>query len=175
MDIQVGDRVKYKVKRTGNMYIEIVDSKERAEDLENGTYYEILKIERPKYEVIKNEINKVTEHHITIQTDKLKELILENHIHYDTLKLKDAIEYLMLMKDKIDFNKIGFVYGTDSIDTVLRYIENSISKENIKKEIKKLEEKIDNLHGASDCVLIDDYENIIEAYRKLLNMKVEDK
>ncbi len=90
-------------------------------------------------------------------------------------ELEEAIKYLMLMKDKLDFNKTGFVYGADSIDTVLRYIENSISKEDIKKEIKKLEEKIDCLFEASDCVLIDDYENIIEAYKKLLNRKVEDK
>ena len=36
---------------------------------------------------------------------------------------KEAIEYLMLMHDKLDFNKQGFVYGSEAIATVLNNFE----------------------------------------------------
>lgn len=34
-----------------------------------------------------------------------------------------AIEYLKYMKDRLDFNKIGYVYGKESIETALNLIQ----------------------------------------------------
>lgn len=74
----------------------------------------------------------------------------------------------MLMKDKLDFNKYGFVYGPDSIDTVLNYIENSIPKETIIEKLNNLElseelqESWNELDGSTAVTL---------AYKELLRNK----
>lgn len=56
-----------------------------------------------------------------------------------------AIEYLMLMKDRMEFNRLGYVYGADSIDIILNLIEkqqkaleDSVSKEVIREKIKEI-------------------------------------
>lgn len=39
------------------------------------------------------------------------------------LSEKQAIEYLEYMKKRLDFNKIGYVYGKESIETALNLIK----------------------------------------------------
>lgn len=83
-----------------------------------------------------------------------------------------SIEYLMLMKDKLDFNKYGFVYGQDTIDTVLNLIqklqeekeihiklEQQYKKEylDVKKEVEKYKY---SYQKALDSVIESDRENI---------------
>lgn len=50
---------------------------------------------------------------------------------------KKAIEYLKYMKNRLDFNKIGYVYAKEDIETVLNLIDrleegNELQKENYK-------------------------------------------
>ena len=54
-------------------------------------------------------------------------------------------------------------------NTILEYIkENYISKDKIRKLIKEKQDKINKLHSASDCVIIDDLENQISILQELL-------
>lgn len=57
-------------------------------------------------------------------------------------KLEEAVKYLKIIKDT-DLLKAGYVYGTEAIETVLNYIENSIQKENMlnKKYIDNIREE----------------------------------
>lgn len=48
-------------------------------------------------------------------------------------ELEEAVKYLKTIKDT-DLLKAGYVYGTEAIETVLNYIENSIQKENMLNE-----------------------------------------
>ncbi len=48
-------------------------------------------------------------------------------------ELEEAVKYLKAIKDT-DLLKAGYVYGTEAIETVLNYIENSIQKENMLNE-----------------------------------------
>lgn len=76
----------------------------------------------------------------------------------------------------------------DNIKIILNFIE-KLQKENeklreikncvvpvsvIKKWIKDREEKIEKMHPASDCVLIDDYETQIDILKKLLEDEIYD-
>lgn len=69
-----------------------------------GCYQGFYCIANCKYDMTQIKERKVTEHHIKIRIEKLKELILENHINYDTLKLKDkkaiATRYAYFETDK---------------------------------------------------------------------------
>ena len=94
MDIQVGDRVIYKSLNEPNYQkreIIVTDENEIIKILKHikDTHIEILKIERPLYEEKYKE--GITTHHVTIETDKLKELILENNNYYRNLSLKTKI------------------------------------------------------------------------------------
>ncbi len=55
-------------------------------------------------------------------------------------ELEEAIQYLMLMRKRLNFDKYGYVHGADSIDTVLDYIENSVSKKVIEENINILKQ-----------------------------------
>lgn len=52
MDIQIGDRVTYKSVKTGRTATLIIDGTAVQEDIRDNRFFEILKIERPKYETI---------------------------------------------------------------------------------------------------------------------------
>lgn len=55
------------------------------------------------------------------------------------MELEEAIKYLKIIKmDKNNLNKIGYVYGTEAIETVLQVLENSIPKKKIEDEIEEL-------------------------------------
>lgn len=55
-------------------------------------------------------------------------------------ELEEAIKYLKLIRKNHDLEKNGYVYTEEAIETVLNYIDNSISKEKIKKKIEELNE-----------------------------------
>jgi len=64
MDIQVGDRVTYKSIRTGEIRTLIIDGTALEKDMnakDSKQFFEILKIERPKYEVIEEKKELLTE------------------------------------------------------------------------------------------------------------------
>lgn len=86
--LQVGDKITWQDKE-----IEIINDMDRLQEIEEYLQEEgsenILKIERPLYEEKYKE--GITTHHVTIETDKLKELILENNNYYRNLSLKTKI------------------------------------------------------------------------------------
>ena len=94
MDIQVGDRVTFKDETNFKILEKIIVNRTEQEYYQaqfNNKFYELLKIERPQYEEIYKE--GVRTHHVTIETDKLKELILETHKDYwNDYTLKAKIE-----------------------------------------------------------------------------------
>lgn len=51
-------------------------------------------------------------------------------------ELEEAIKYLKIIKDT-DLLKAGYVYGTEAIETVLNYIENSIPKQTLIEKIRE--------------------------------------
>lgn len=53
-------------------------------------------------------------------------------------ELEEAIKYLKLIRKNHDLEKKGYVYTEEAIQTVLNYIENSISKEVIEEKIEEL-------------------------------------
>lgn len=57
-------------------------------------------------------------------------------------ELEEAVKYLKIIKDT-ELLKAGYVYGTEAIETVLNYIENSIPKKVIEEKIKELEDLLD--------------------------------
>lgn len=54
------------------------------------------------------------------------------------MKLEEAIKYLDMMENKINFDLEGYTYGNEAIDTVLEVLKNSIP-------INKIEDKINEL------------------------------
>lgn len=64
----------------------------------------------------------------------------------DKMELEEAKKYLKLMKmDKNNLNKIGYVYGTEAIKTVLEALENSIPRKKIEDVLKKIQEEYELL------------------------------
>ncbi len=61
MDIQVGDKVTFKSIKTGEIITLVVSGNGLKKDLLNKNYAEILKIERPKYEVVEEKKELLTE------------------------------------------------------------------------------------------------------------------
>ena len=90
MNIQIGDRITYKNSMNDIRQVIIKDEEQKNKYCNNKTAFEILKIERPQYEETYKK--GVITHHITIATEKLKQLILENHSNYINYALKDKIK-----------------------------------------------------------------------------------
>ena len=90
MNIQIGDRITYKNSMNDIRQVIIKDEEQKNKYCNNKTAFEILKIERPQYEETYKK--GVITHHITIETEKLKQLILENHSNYINYVLKDKIK-----------------------------------------------------------------------------------
>lgn len=104
MDIQVGDRVTYKCININKeeAEIEIIKDNIMLNDYKNRfeqDFWELLKIERPQYEETYKK--GVITHHVTIETEKLKQLILENNNYYRNLSLKTKIT---LVKQYAEFD-----------------------------------------------------------------------
>lgn len=97
LDLQVGDRVTYKYKDENDSRIIVITSNNYKVIILDDDK-EILKIERPQYEEMYKK--GVTTHHITIETDKIKELILEKH-YYVTYTSKKKIA---LVKQYAEFD-----------------------------------------------------------------------
>ena len=89
---------------------------------------------------------------------------------------KQQKETEMLKAITQNYNAIGGeTFGDDRIIVCsMKYFNdgyfkrNYIFKDKIKEEIKRLEKYIEELHPASDCMLIEDYETYIRAYKELL-------
>ena len=47
------------------------------------------------------------------------------------MDLTEVIEYLELMKKEIDFNKLGYVYGNETIATALKLLRFTNKAENV--------------------------------------------
>ena len=61
IDLQVGDRVTYRIIKTNEILTLIIDGSSLLEDLKDKKHIEILKIERPKYEVVEEKKELLTE------------------------------------------------------------------------------------------------------------------
>ena len=122
MDIQVGDRVtyldSYKTKR-----ITIIKDAEMVETfkIDTGLYIEILKIERPKYEVIEEKKELLTEE----EKEYIKNYTYFNKIDYKTLRISIAsIEFIngnfsiacyVNTNDRFNNIKSGHIYEKEEL------------------------------------------------------------
>lgn len=66
---------------------------------------------------------------------------------------KKSIEYLKYMGNNINFNKIGYVYGNETIEQILNLIER------IKKENEKLKRLMAHKNGYTEALEKDLFEN----------------
>lgn len=112
LDVHIGDRITYKNSMNDIRKVIIKDEEQKNKYCNNKTAFEILKIERPQYEEIYKK-GVITEH-ITIETDKLKELILETHKDYwhdYTLKakIKAVTRYAEFDNDRELLNFLKFM------------------------------------------------------------------
>lgn len=81
------------------------------------------------------------------------EKFCKNHI--------EDIEAIIDAYEKLD-QKFRYAVPDDMVSKLY------ISKDKIKEMIKEKENRIDKMHPASDCVIIDDLENQIEVLKELL-------
>ncbi len=101
-NIEVGDRVTYRCKNEAKInYQIIVDSDAQIEDFKQQKDLEILKIERPKYEVIEEKKELLTKE----EKEFLKVYFKLTDLEYDSIKRNNDNLYLYL-KDSIVFMKI---------------------------------------------------------------------
>ena len=89
---------------------------------------------------------------------------------------KKAVEYLEYMKNRLDFNKIGYVYAKEYIDTVLNLIT-KLQKENEEKD-KQIDLMAEYMFNKNKAQLIIEYgienkEQFIEKFEKLAKEKGE--
>lgn len=90
MEIEVGDRVTYKYKNYNTKYGEIVTSELEKEALLSRDNIEILKIERPNWEVVEEKKELLTEE----EREFLKIYTKFNKIKYDKLRFcTDCVEF----------------------------------------------------------------------------------
>lgn len=89
LDMQIGDRITYKNSMNDIRQVIIKDEEQKNKYCNNKTAFEILKIERSQYEETYKK--GIITHHVTIETEKLKQLILENNNYYRNLSLKTKI------------------------------------------------------------------------------------
>lgn len=99
LDMQIGDRVTYKNNMNDIRQVIIKDEEQKNKYCNNKTAFEILKIERSQYEETYKK--GIITHHVTIETEKLKQLILENNNYYRNLSLKTKIT---LVKQYTEFD-----------------------------------------------------------------------
>ena len=85
---------------------------------------------------------------------------------------KHSIQILLNLLEKkqqeIENLKDKYILEKVAKEEVEELLENSISKDRIKNKIKEKQNKINKLHSASDCVIIDDLENEISILQELL-------
>lgn len=62
--------------------------------------------------------------------------------------------------EELEIYMTGFMKGAEA--------ENNLMKAIIRAKIKKLQTRIESMHGASDCVVIDELETKIETLEELL-------
>ena len=114
-----------------------------------------------------------------------------------SLEEKKALKYFYNLRATIDESnmlfdeEINVKHGKETIKqiTIILNLIEKLQKENeklreikncvvpvsvIKKWIKDRKEKIEKMHPASDCVLIDDYETQIDILKKLLEDEIYD-
>ena len=89
--------------------------------------------------------------------------------------LLNLIEKLQKEITRLQNKLLDKIEGTKIIkEETTEYIkENYISKDKIRKLIKEKQDKINKLHSASDCVIIDDLENQISILQELLESSDE--
>ena len=110
MDIQVGDRVTYKIREI--VFTEIINNLSWGVKLKNDAMYEILKIERPKYEVV----------------EEKKELLTEEEREF----LKDICKYYDVSKIQLGISSLYFYTNTDYL-IINVVIPEKLQFENIKR------------------------------------------
>lgn len=117
LDMQIGDRVTYKNNMNDIRQVIIKDEEQKNKYCNNKTAFEILKIERPQYEETYKK--GFTTHHVTIETEKLKQLILENNNYYrkwmKNISLKVTEEDIKQWKEKQKKKRINMVATSVSV------------------------------------------------------------
>ena len=137
---------KYYNKISENTIMSVEDAKNIINDMRNDKFKIIGKV---KY--------------TNLETATIRMLKEAQSLERKLEKLQKEITRLQnKLLDKIEGTKIIKEETTEYIK------ENYISKDKIRKLIKEKQDKINKLHSASDCVIIDDLENQISILQELL-------
>ena len=94
MDMQVGDKVTYKIREI--VFTEIINNLSWGVKLKNDAMYEILKIERPKYEVVEEKKELLTEEEREFLKQYIKLIGLKKGVKY-IKKLINRFLYVILL------------------------------------------------------------------------------
>ena len=106
MDMQVGDKVTYKIREI--VFTEIINNLSWGVKLKNDAMYEILKIERPKYEVVEEKKELLTEEEREFLKQYIKLIGFEKDVGY----IKKSINRFLyvILSDDSNF-EIEVSYG----------------------------------------------------------------
>ena len=116
MDIQIGDIVTYKFLGNNEIRKQVITYEGFIKDLMDSSYYKILKIERPKYEVVEAKKELLTEE----EKDFLKQYIkiIENLNNGKVNRIRRSEENIyLLLKTGINYHiEIGIKFGNMKVD-----------------------------------------------------------
>lgn len=115
MDIQVGDRITYK-----NGHVELIQNNENLKDRIENCTIEVVKIERPKYEIVEEKEELLTEEEKEFLKNYVKLIESLNNGKVDTiinlgtllvLHLKTSIDYYTEIGSNFkDLKKIKYIH-----------------------------------------------------------------
>ena len=145
-------------------------------DKEEKYYNKIMKQDKMSLEEAKNIIDemyqdkyKIIEENNTIYVDRLDEVKFTN-LEFASVRMLREVQSLRRKLEKLQKENEELKQENRRIKFFSNnlYIEDYIPKRVIKNKIKEKQDKINKLHSASDCVIIDDLENQISVLQELL-------
>ena len=108
LDIQIGDKVIYKDLNRNEVFTSIITYSEEIKILINNEDYEILKVERPKYEVVEEKKELLTEKEKKYLRNVIEPL-KQNKIKVRKTKGSDMYLEIMIFSDD-DYDMFGLPY-----------------------------------------------------------------
>lgn len=115
-----------------------------------------------EYQKVKEKNNKMISENIY-----LKEELRKTNRY--SLQIEELRNQNAELRDELEVKNAELYKEKEARKLILFAVENDyISKSKIKAKIKEKQSRIDKLHPASDCVIIDDLENQIQALQELL-------
>ena len=109
MDIQVGDRVTYIDKKGHKCILIVLEDKGELSDGKDSFIGEILKIERPKYEIIEEKKELLTEE----EKEFLKQYIKINNARVDFIKLDCNFDLRIETTNYVNYIKTNKFQGLE--------------------------------------------------------------